>query len=223
MFSKRILFLLAPLFCAVQCLAIFGGGRVIFRYPFFVVITIQKQHQTVTCGGTIIAADVILTATHCLFDFETKEWVDETEITIIKNEFTEKYWNDDPEKFSRLKYVAHQAYNPFSHFDPFDIAVIQTRECIDQSKPENGVLKPCRSAEEYRKGLAIGIDAIKKDLDLYPNRLMGTTLRKIYHCAWIWIFRDKGVEIDEGRQVCYGSCEGNFRSPCVSWSLPLGY
>ena len=60
-------------------LAIIEGERELLHRPFLVMVT-TKGYQT--CGGTIVAADTVLTAASCLYNMNSRRWFHKRDIVF---------------------------------------------------------------------------------------------------------------------------------------------
>ena len=81
--SFIVVFQLAVLFSLlIGCLAIIGGTYAPF-YPFFVTVEVRNKYP---CGGTLIAADFVLTSAYCLFHKNEDRYAYSKEVTVLKKE-----------------------------------------------------------------------------------------------------------------------------------------
>ena len=76
--GKLILRLLAIILMIVGTFGIIGG-EISPLAPYYAFV---QTHVSLPCGGTIVAADVVLTAAHCLYDFYENDWISQNKIVV---------------------------------------------------------------------------------------------------------------------------------------------
>ena len=79
------------IFCIVHCSGIFGGAYLHQDHPYFVVVGVST-FQTNYCGGTVVEADFVITAAHCLFDFTFQDWARDSSIRVFQSNFKHHSW-----------------------------------------------------------------------------------------------------------------------------------
>ena len=138
-FSLLITLLVITHLCSACVLGIIGGG-VVSRYRAYVRIEAYDW----LCGGTLVSHDMVLTAAHCLFG-ENREPISNSEIRVIKADFTSIDWYRHAKTFACDKYVVHEDYETYLDLalNPYNLALIELEESIDLTDPENEILEPC--------------------------------------------------------------------------------
>ena len=76
--GKLLLKLLAIILMIVGTFGIIGG-EISPLAPYYAFV---QTHVSPPYGGTIVAADVVLTAAHCLYDFDENDWVSQDKIVV---------------------------------------------------------------------------------------------------------------------------------------------
>ena len=150
-------------FHQIICLGIIGGFPST-HHPFFVKVELNGSGSF--CGGTLVASNMVLTSARCLVYKNTPRWAHPSEIQVTKN--NNLYGQNLANRFPVEKYAFHNAYNPVANNgrNPFDIAMIQLKECLDLKDARNQVLLPCPDTAEFNEGLALGLGLTSTDSDL---------------------------------------------------------
>ena len=171
------------------------GGQEIPNLPFFVSV---RTHLTSLCGGIIIASDVILTAAHCMFDFDQQLWLQRHQIYVAKGNFSDPNWLESSEWFTCKNYKKHYSYFPFSELEvnPFDLAIIQIERRINLGLDQNAAINLCTNSLRHREGVAIGMGVRSSNPRVDATVLIGVKLHSYYFCPAYYRFQDpeQGLE-----------------------------
>ena len=104
------------------------GGRDAPRHPFYVSLFIQVENSQggVGCGGTILTENVVVTAAHCLYNFNLGRWADLEDINVLVSDFTEPSWRSRATNYG-VEWL--KSYN--SRGTKNDIALLKITEEFD--------------------------------------------------------------------------------------------
>ena len=180
MFSVSLRFLLTLLLLLsflhpVENLGLIGGSPLpSSSYPFFALVSKGNEF----CGGTVISANAVLTAAHCIYYESLNRWAFFTELHVLHGKFSPanewylKYYSCED-------YLLHLKYDPPWHrgTSSFDIAILKLRDRIADSP--NAILKPCRFGDPSgpQQGTFFGLGPTNS------RQLMSTVLRDNPNCA----------------------------------------
>ena len=131
------------------------------RYPFFVIVEVHGR----TCGGTLVASNAVVTAANCLYVQDKNRWAFSEEINVLKSDFANPDWEERLLWYIVESYSYHESYNPTIEYDwqPNNIALIKLYDCIDITRPRNGILQICPPTMESWKASVIGMGLTNKD------------------------------------------------------------
>ena len=207
----------------VEALGIVGGAPVP-NYRFHVTV---RTEFLPSCGGTIFASNIVLTAAHCLFDFNDRKWFHEDDIKVLNSDYSDRFWLVHANWYSCDQYQVHHKYDPylFHGMSEADLAVIKLDRPFEFNQSFNNFPKLCHDSSTHLEGFAYGMGLTGRNPDIPADVLMGVTLYKYFSCAVSVRPSTEGLwAIDESKQICFGSrtsqaagtCKGDSGSPLVA-------
>ena len=158
----------------------------------------------------VIAADVVLTAAHCLYNRKKNRWAHEDEIYVFKAIFTDPTWFRSKERGVCQQYFTHDLYDPIRYrgVGPYDIAVIKLQRNFNSLRFEISVLELCHFLDDYKEkynyGVVMGLGLQQRRPRVYPDVLLEATLIGQSYCARFFY---EGLESRKPNwkiQACYG-------------------
>ena len=121
-----------------------------FQLPFFVMIA---TNGVPACGGTLVGPRIVLTAAHCLYNYESARWFDDREIEIIRSDFTDESWSRNSQSHPIKKFVPHERFEPHVLLCPYDIALVQFEDVFEERDQGNQYLQPCPFSQDDSTGM----------------------------------------------------------------------
>jgi len=114
---------------------IVGGQETeVNEYPWMAALMMEKYGRLSSlCGGSLIAANWVITAAHCFYNDNGRQVLYEknTRIHLGEHDFTTDSESSITKTIKVEKIVLHKNYNPFSRIYENDIALVKLSEPVD--------------------------------------------------------------------------------------------
>ena len=87
--------------------------------------------------------DAVLTAAHCLFDYQNNRWFQSSDVFVVRGYFTSYRWWHSLEPYKCRTFRRHHLFDPGAKISPFDIALIQVDFHFDIQNVPTAIMEPC--------------------------------------------------------------------------------
>ena len=194
----------------VDSRSIFGGHNAP-RHSFYVFLSIYQgsSDHSSSCGGTILAENVVVTAAHCLYHSDLGRWATPTEILVMVSDFTDPSWKSKTTNYRVQESVTHYKFNTDCPYRKHDIALLVVEGNFNMNIDK--ALPICAGNENSREAMAIGMGKLGQSPDRFPTVLQQVVL-----------YEDGNCRAKSWSQVCFGDpgrksvCSGDSGGPLVA-------
>ena len=175
--------------------------------PYFVVI---KINDLPSCGGTIVAPNVVLTAAKCLFDVNRNRFVNKNDIDVIKENIRQRNWFETTDSIAYFcrRFLIHDSFNPNLLLSWFDAALIEIEGIFDVSDPRIEIIRPCPTPHHnhihYHMGFLFGFGSITGGSPTSISDILRVTLQSYPLSDCNRLLQDIGASLDPESHLCYG-------------------
>ncbi|KAJ9088261.1 Enteropeptidase, variant 2 [Entomophthora muscae] len=192
---------------------VIGGNEVkpAFKYPWVVSLQWKGNH---VCGGTLIKADMVLTAAHCSTGSQG-----EFMVAVHRHNLAKSLTDEGAEIFKVLNRYVHESYNAMSNFN--DVALWKLSGSYS-GKFQPVVMDDGKASVAGTSVFGIGWGRVRVDGPLSPV-LMQVEVPITNPDICINAMKEQGYTISTELQVCAGApeggkdtCQGDSGGPLVA-------
>ena len=155
-YIKLSLFIILLLMVSLDTCSAIIRGKAAEQYPFFDLV--YRGYDI--CGGILLRSNVVITAAHCIYQWELRRFARPREIRVVDGDLTSPGHKITEYYYCwEIKVHPNYEHNLYGGFGPWDIDLLRLQR--EPGQKNVSTLRICSlnfdDAEKYRYGTVIGM------------------------------------------------------------------